>query len=79
MPPIIGDADFGILHLQYIHGAPPFRALPVIQAQQLLRRATKLEGLATMHITEGASYRRARKQQRQRKDRDLLVVSSYLA
>jgi hypothetical protein len=21
MPPIIGDADFGILHLQYIHGA----------------------------------------------------------
>ena len=38
--------------------------------KRLLRRATKLTGLAARHVTEGASYRRARKQQRQRKDRD---------
>jgi hypothetical protein len=44
---------------------------PLSRPKRLLRRATKLTGLAARHITEGASYRRAGKQQRQRKDRDL--------
>src|SRR4249919_4004649 len=44
---------------------------PLSRPKHLLRRATKLAGLAARHITEGASYRRARKQQSQRKDRDL--------
>lgn len=43
---------------------------PLSRLKRLLRGATKLAGLAARHITEGASYRRARKQQRQRKDRD---------
>jgi hypothetical protein len=43
---------------------------PLSRPERLLRGATKLAGLAARHITEEASYRRARKQQRQRKDRD---------
>jgi hypothetical protein len=43
---------------------------PLSRPKHLLRRATKLAGLAARDITEGASYRRARKQQRERKDRD---------
>jgi hypothetical protein len=43
---------------------------PLSRTKHLLRRATKLAGLAARDITEGASYRRAGKQQRQREDRD---------
>jgi hypothetical protein len=43
---------------------------PLSRPKRLLRGATKLAGLAARHITEWTSYRRARKQQRQRKDRD---------
>src|SRR6476620_10664997 len=36
-----GHASFRIVRLKYLHGAPPFRALPVIQTRALIARGNK--------------------------------------
>jgi hypothetical protein len=53
---------------------------PLSRPKHLLRRATKLAGLAARHITEGTSYRRAGSSSASAKIVTFnIVVSSYLA